>query len=276
VSAFDTLERQLRESTRRRYGRAGRWRGAVGGGESATARRGARTTGGGEAAGARRGRRGAARARSAVAVPVVLLVAGVAAFLFARSPDPGEEREALAPTPAPTWTPAIKASISRSPVPAEQAAAYAVLRQPQTAADRSAAVRRILAGSLRSMMRGVRVDAVRRLYERRGRTVVLLSAEVLRMNPRDPDDDIRDGLCLFTTYTGGSAGGTCGSFEDAVSGRMRWTLPPRGLAPDGTKRVTIRVRGGRTITIVPRNNYYDASWIGESGAAGIARPHFVR
>ena len=55
---------------------------------------------------------------------------------------------------------------------------------------------------------------------------------------------------------------------------MRTTLPPRGLAPDGAARVTVRVRGGRTISITPRNNYYDAGWVGESGAAGIARPRF--
>ena len=55
---------------------------------------------------------------------------------------------------------------------------------------------------------------------------------------------------------------------------MRTTLPPRGLAPDGAKLVTVRVRGGRTISIPARNNYYDAPWVNESSAAGIARPRF--
>jgi hypothetical protein len=55
---------------------------------------------------------------------------------------------------------------------------------------------------------------------------------------------------------------------------MRTTLPPRGLAPDRAARVTVRVRGGRTVSVTPRHNYYDLSWVGEGGAAGIARPRF--
>jgi hypothetical protein len=125
------------------------------------------------------------------------------------------------------------------------------------------------------MLRGVRVDAIRRLDQRGGRTTVLLSVERLRMNPRDRADDIADGLCLLSGSAGG-AGMTCASFHDAVTGRMRWPLPPRGLAPDGTTRVTTRVRGGRTVTVSPRENYYDATWVGEGDAAGIAHPRFER
>jgi hypothetical protein len=240
VSAFDTLERQLRKSTERRYRRRRLpWR----------------------------------------VVPAIALAAA-AAFLLARSPAPPDEREVAVPTPAPTWTPVLgdddrgHPSLSRSPVPAEQRAAYAVLRRPQSAADRSPGVRKILARLTPGTLRGVRVDAIRRLDQRAGRTVILVSVELLRMNPRDPVDDIRDGLCLFTGSKGGSSGGTCGSFRDARSGHMRGTLPPRGLAPDGAARVTVRVRGGRTISITPRDNYYDASWVHESKAAGIARPRY--
>jgi hypothetical protein len=264
VSALDTLEQQLRESARRRRGRV-----RLGPGE--TPRRGAERRPVGVA------RRGRGRA---VAAAGLLALGGV--FLLVRDPAPPDEREAAVPTPAATWTPVLgdddrgHPSISRSPVPAEQAAAYAVLRRPQNAADRSEPVRMLLARLSPSMVRGVRVDAVRRLDRRGGRTVILVSAELLRMNPRDPGDDIKDGLCMFTGHDGGTSGGTCASFRDARSGRMRATLPPRGLAPDGTTRVTVRVRGGRTLTIVPRDNYYDASWIGEGAAAGIARPRFIR
>jgi hypothetical protein len=233
VSAFDTLENQLRDSARRRPGRR----------------------------------------RAARLVPLVALAA-VAVFLLARGPNASDEREAVAP--ASTWAPTLDTSLTRSPVPAEQLATYGVLRRPQNAGDRSPAVERMISRIEDSMALGVRVDSVRRLYHQNGRNVVLVSVEVLRMDPRDPRDDVRDGLCLMTGSDNGSSGATCGSFADARSGRMRYPMPPRGLAPDGTKRVTIRVKGGRTISITPRDNYYDASWIGEGGAVGIARPRFIR
>jgi hypothetical protein len=201
------------------------------------------------------------------------------AFAVTRSTAPSDEREAAVTTPSATWTPVLgdeergRPSLSRSPVPSEQLAALGILRRPADAADRSRTVEALLARLSSSTVRGVRVDAIRRLDERDGRATILLSVALVRMHPRDPDDDIQDGLCLLSGAKHG-AGMTCGSFNDAIRGRMRWTLPPRGLAPDGAVRVRTRVRGGRTVTVTPRNNYYDLSWVGEASAAGIARPRF--
>ena len=192
-----------------------------------------------------------------------------------RSTSPPDEREAAVTTPAPTWTPVLgdehrgRPSISRSPVPPEQVAALGILGRPAGAADRSRKVEALLAKLSSSTVRGVRVDAIRRLDERDGHTTILLSAALIRMDPRDPDDDIRDRLCLFSGGADG-AGMTCGSFNDAINGRMRWTLPPRGLAPDGAVRVRVRVRGGRTVTVMPRNNYYDPA--GQEKPAPPASP----
>jgi hypothetical protein len=102
---------------------------------------------------------------------------------------------------------------------------------------------------------------------------VLLSIGNVTVDPRDPGDDVKDGLCLLSGDAG-SAGMTCASFADAVAGRLRWTIPPRGLAPDGAVTATVRVRGGRTIEVKPRNNYFDTAWVGESGAYAIAHPRF--
>jgi hypothetical protein len=208
------------------------------------------------------------------------MIAVIAAVWVLRDPVGLDEREAVTPLPSATWTPVMgdgnreQPSISRSPVPAEQADAYGVLRRPQSAGDRSAGVQTILRSLRPSMVNGVRVDAIRRLYSRGGQTVVLVSVEQLRNDPRDPSDDVRNGLCLFTNRTSGGSGGTCAAFHDALNGRMRHTMPPRGLAPDGATRVTVRVRGGRTVSVTPRNNYYDLSWVGEADAVGIARPRY--
>ena len=252
MSPIDTLERQLADATRRRYGPRRRARFHL-----------------------LRGRR-----QAAARVVALTVVAALLAFAVTRSTAPPDEREAAVATPSATWTPMLgdedrgRPSISRSPAPSEQLAALGILRRPAEAADRSRTVEALLAGVSSSSVRGVRVDAIRRLDERYGRTTVLLSVALVRMDPRDPDDDIRDGLCLLSGAQQHGTGMTCGSFDDAIRGRMRWTLPPRGLAPDGAVRVRVRVRGGRTVTVTPHNNYYDLSWVGEARAAGIARPRF--
>ena len=102
-----------------------------------------------------------------------------------------------------------------------------------------------------------------------------MPTEDFHPNPRDSKYDIRDALCLIASYDGKGAGMTCGAFEDAMRGGMRWTLPPAGLAPDVATRVKIRVRGSRTIDAVVRNNYYDLRRPGKEQYAGIAPPRWI-
>jgi hypothetical protein len=231
VSAFDTLERQLRDAAQRRPRRRLVWR---------------------------------------LAPAVALAAAVLAVFTLARDRAPvgADEREAPAVQPAPTWTPKIGASINRSPVPPEQAKAFAILRRPQSDADRSPAVQAALEHFVSDRFSGVRVDAVRVLETRPGEITILVPVHRM-LDPRGRAHDWHDPLCLIQ-----GAGGTCGKFDDVLRGRTRWPMPPRGMAPDGAATVKVRVRGGRTIIIPVRNNFYDARWAKEDTAVGIAIPRF--
>ncbi len=66
----------------------------------------------------------------------------------------------------------------------------------------------------------------------------------------------RDAICMLIAIDGRGFGSTCGTLEEIERGGARFTIPPRGLAPDFAVKARLRVRGGRTIT--PRNNYYEA------------------
>jgi hypothetical protein len=74
-----------------------------------------------------------------------------------------------------TWTPKLAATIDRSPVPPDQAKAFAILRRPQSDADRSPAAQAALKHLFPSTISGVRVDAVRVLETRRGEVTILAS-----------------------------------------------------------------------------------------------------
>ncbi len=229
MSALDTLERQLRDSARRR------------------------------------------RRRTLRLMPaVVALVAAAALFavLLPRGPEPSDERPAT--PPAPTWTPRMNASISRSPVPAEQLAALAILRRAPAPADRSPAVRQLLGIIGHEGMSGVRVDAVRMLAQRGSRLTILVPIVSLSRPPW------RDVLCLYTTTLArgkpAGAGGTCRTFADLRRhGYLGWPGPPFGLVPDGVASVKLRVRGGKTITAPVRNNVYDLTHLGD-GVFAIQPP----
>ena len=129
-------------------------------------------------------------------------------------------------------------------------------------------MRKLLKSVSSGTISGVRVDAVRLLAKRSGGVAILLPIRRL-LDPRGHAHDWRDPLCLVEGDGHGS-GMTCAKSVDALRGRLRWPIPPRGLAPDGA----IRVRGGKTVTVDARNNYYDARWAGANSAVGIAIPRF--
>jgi hypothetical protein len=211
VSAFDVLERQLRDSARH------------------------------------------SRRRRARLVPAVVAVAAASALigvLLPRGPAADDERDATRPLA--TWTPQIRATISRSPLPPDQLEALAILRRRPTAADRSAAVRRLLRQGSQGM-RGVRVDAIRLLAPRGAQTTILVPAERLAYRRGSP----LDVLCVVSGLDGRGSGGTCGTFADLHQhGYIGWPGPPYGIVPDGVASVKLRVRGGRTITAPVRDNVY--------------------
>jgi len=216
VSAFDVLERQLRDSARRRR----------------TPRR----------------RR---------LVPAVVALAAVAAVLVLlpprpEAPNPSDER-VVTPSPAPTTAPRDDRRLppaSHRPVPADQLAAFAILRRPPTAADRSPAVRELLRTVPATEVRGVHIDAVRVLAKRGKYLTLLVPME------RSSIPVMRDALCVLTALPDGT-GMTCGTLADLRKhGSIGFTIPAFGLVPDGVARVKVRVRGGRTVTAPVRNNLY--------------------
>jgi hypothetical protein len=137
VSAFDVLERQLRDSARRRPP--------------------------------------SRRRRLVPAIAALAIVALLLVLLPPRVESPGPDAERVAtPSPAPTTRddrglpPA-----SHAPVPRDQLAQLAILRRPPTAADRAPAVRELLSRLPAREIRGVHMDAVRVLAQR-GRLLTVL------------------------------------------------------------------------------------------------------
>lgn len=214
--------------------------------------------------------------------PRLALAAGLAAAVVAlqvavrgdgRETIPADERSvATATAPSSARESRSGSSISQSPVPADQLAAFAVLRRPQTP-DEQAEVLALLEGGKGQPYEGIRANAIRILARTRGQIVALVPMERGRFGP-DPSKHVLDPLCVLRGSKQGGYGVTCGTLADVLSGRVRWTLPPAGLAPDVATRVRLRVRGGRTITLTPRNNFYDAAAIDRS-LAGIQPPRWI-
>ena len=184
---------------------------------------------------------------------------------------PADER-AVATTTAPAVASQLPSgsTISDSPVPADQLETFAVLRRPQTPDERSD-VLALVADKGRYV--GIRANAIRVLARTRGEIVALVPLERGRFGP-DPSKDVLDPLCLLRGSERAGYGLTCGTLADVLGGRVRWTRPPAGLAPDVAARVRLRVRGGRTITVTPRNNYYDAATIDPS-LVSIQPPRWI-
>lgn len=179
-------------------------------------------------------------------------------------------RDPDAPCSSDTATSSRGPSLSRSPVPAEQARAFAVLRRPPTDADRSPAVRSLLRRALISdSFRGVRLDSIRLLRRRPDGLTILVSIQRLGRGPHAT----RDALCVLSADPNRSAGFTsCGSLGDVLRGRVRWSLPPAGLVPDGVKTARIRVAGAKTIDAPVRDNFYDLTRPEGEQYAGLAPP----
>jgi hypothetical protein len=216
VSAFDVLERQLRDSAHRRRPSWGR--------------------------------------RLLPAVVALALVAVLLALLppHPLSPSPSDERVAT-PSPAATTAPRDDRRLppaSHRPVPSDQIAAFAILRRPPSSADRSPAVRELLSTVPANEVRGVHLDAVR-VLGRHGKYLVLLVPM-----ERTPIPAMRDGLCVLTALENGSGMTCRTLAGLRKHGAVGFSVPALGVVPDGVASVNVRVRGGRTVTAPVRNNLY--------------------
>lgn len=204
-----------------------------------------------------------------LALAAGLAVATLVLLVVVRGDGPGtipaDERAVASQLPS-------GSTISDSTVPADQLAAFAVLRRPQRPDERSD-VLALLRGVKGQRYEGVRENAIRVLARTRGEIVALVPMERGRFGP-DPAKDVLDPLCLLRGSEQRGYGVTCGTLADVLGGRVRWTRPPAGLAPDIAARVRLRVRGGRTVTVTPRNNFYDAAAMDPS-LVGIQPPRWI-
>ncbi|MCW2983717.1 MAG: hypothetical protein JWR63_1287 [Conexibacter sp.] len=178
-------------------------------------------------------------------------------------------------------------------VPAEQLAMLAVLRRPQTDADRGRLVRMALRRLDRSLVNGVHVDAIRVIDQGSQSATILVPAERTgSYEPRYRKRATRDVLCLHTiaympatkiprpgrptirfrgSYGRGSTCGTTATLRTtgirAGTGESRVITGPvdydhgplthyATLVPDGVAKVTVNLRHGRTLTVPVRHNVY--------------------
>jgi hypothetical protein len=159
---------------------------------------------------------------------------------------------------------------ARAPVPADQLAALAVLRRPQTDADRTRHVRfvlRLLAGGEIS---GVHVDGIRLLRTRPDGVTILVPTERVGRHDAGYASSIRRRvLCILTSVEVAPANGltgagqVCGTTADLRAGAIRaatrtsrgWIV--NGLVPDGVARVVVRLRGHRSQSAPVRDNFYE-------------------
>jgi hypothetical protein len=178
-------------------------------------------------------------------------------------------------------------------VPADQLAALAILRRPQTDTDRGPLVQSALRVLSRHMINGIHTDAIRVIFHGPRELTVLVPAERIghRVKGVAASKTIqRDVLCLMSAsspdartwtvtqrgkpktirvpagYTGW--GMTCGGLDMLrTTGIQTGTSPGPGLpklpavrrvtlVPDGVARVTVRLRHRRSVTVPVRDNVY--------------------
>lgn len=158
------------------------------------------------------------------------------------------------------------ATPSETAVPADQLAAFGVLRRPATDADRGPAAKRALRFAGADTL-NLRPSAVRVLgFARTGDALVLVPVG-RQGHSESPASEGRDPLCLWlqTSAIAPNAGTfRCGSLDQVRAGRLVVNYGMRGapgvvagLVPDGVKRVSVGAGAGRVVVPV-RNNAYIA------------------
>jgi hypothetical protein len=156
-------------------------------------------------------------------------------------------------------------------VPTAQLQSLAVLRRPQTAADRGPLVRAALRRLDRASINGIHVDGIRVLFRTPREIAVLVPAE--RVGPKGYA--LRHVLCLMSSsYDFRGWGMSCGDVDQLRSTGIQTGTSPSApqtytatdrpgptvreiaLVPDGVARVTVRLRHGRSVTVPVHDNTY--------------------
>lgn len=181
-------------------------------------------------------------------------------------------------------------------VPADQLAALAILRRPETSADRGPLVRHALRILDRRRSNGIHTDAIRVILHTRREFVVLVPLERFGPTNLKGAPIQRHGLCLMSasrqdartvtiTHAGKARtlglpagynwGETCGNSQTLrTTGIQTGTSPDSSggliinglpkpitdhritLVPDGVARVKVRLRHDRSVTVPVTNNVY--------------------
>jgi hypothetical protein len=176
------------------------------------------------------------------------------------------------------WTPLLgnqqygyNPGISASAPPADQLAALAVLRRPQSAADQSGA---LASGALRDInqfTRDVRTDYIRVLAGSGTNGFVLVPVAqrlavgvngipVSSAGAGTASATVSDALCLYATDAGAIVV-NCYSAAQVIAGTARNEALDQlfGLAPDGVSAVTVTFTGGLTLSAPVQHNFFDVT-----------------
>jgi hypothetical protein len=187
-------------------------------------------------------------------------------------------------------------TVATTRVPADQLAALAVLRRPQTAADRGPRMRAMLEQLPGTIVGGVHVDSARLLQSRPDGATALLAIEREGTSKPGGTPLRRSLLCLTigldpTTVNGHRMGfqstQKCETLAGVKAGRLvlgglldgRLTLT--GVVPDGVARIQVALRTGRVLearvagnayrldAAAPSGSYEDAAirWLDRTGRA---------
>jgi hypothetical protein len=197
---------------------------------------------------------GSLRSLALRAIAVCALSAGLAVGVATLAQ--GSSGSATPPPPPPVSASAFTDSAAEvTAVPAQEAAAFAILRRPRTAADSFAQIRRGSGpfGANPALARSARVPASRNALAPRLVSVVPASG----------------GVCLRILASGGYAQWWCMPMAQARLGSLTVAqLPPSptpraaanqylvGLVPDGVATVEIRSADGSGHKVVVRSNVY--------------------
>jgi hypothetical protein len=176
------------------------------------------------------------------------------------------------------WSPQLGDSrrghptVANASIPADQLAALAVLRRPQTDADRGPAVLSVLKLLGKEESGGIHLDGVRLLATHSdGGALILIPAQRSGSHDRGHPSDVQRNTLLLLSSNHRSAGGTRGTVSDLRAGRISMSslrnpvlignrpdgFVAEGLVPDGVVKVEVTLRGGIVKTAAVYNNSYE-------------------
>jgi hypothetical protein len=164
--------------------------------------------------------------------------------------------------------------LSATPPPAVELAALAVLRRPQSAADRGPGVQAALE-DVNNFTTGVRTDYVRVLETTANGPVVLVPVVSRDAAPGRPA--IADALCVY--YPQGTSAEAitpaCWSLAQVEAGQATATVNNQvyGLAPDGMSTIDVPAPGGGTLSAPVSGNFFDVTAAAQPGSPAAPPPN---